>query len=140
MLRLPRARIDAKALKPFFVSRDSASMKIADRTVRELRALAVVQRTARKEAEASQARKARAAAEQKRQRRLDRLGRDVPAAWTKLEALVAKRAYDDAVTLAIDLRDLALREGNSRDFDERFEALRQRQLRRRGFFDRWKKQ
>lgn len=47
--------------------------------------------------------------------------------------------YDVAVELAIDLRDLATRDATAASFAHRFEALRKRQLRRRGVFDRWKR-
>ena len=47
--------------------------------------------------------------------------------------------YDDAVILAVDLRDLARRSDGSRVFTARFDAMRRRQVRRRGFFDRWKR-
>jgi hypothetical protein len=44
-----------------------------------------------------------------------------------------------AVKLAIDLRDLATRDATAARYTQRFDALRKRQLRRRGFFDRWKR-
>jgi hypothetical protein len=36
------------------------------------------------------------------------------------------------------LRDVAARDGGHPPFAASFEAMRKRQLRRRGFFDRWK--
>lgn len=108
------------------------------RTVGELRALAEAQRAEREKAEAERARKTRAQADAARQRHLTKLARDVEGAWSKLETLVDARDYDAAVKLAIDLRDLASREATAPAFARRFEALRKRQLRRRGFFDRWK--
>ena len=66
----------------------------------------------------------------------------VPAGLAELTAarrLVERSHYDVAVNLAIDLRDLATREATAPAFARRFEALRKRQLRRRGFFDRWKR-
>jgi len=109
------------------------------RTIRELRALAEAQRAEREKAESARATKARDAAEKQRQRRLDKLGHDVDAAWVKLEKLVGANDYDEAVKLAGDLRDLATRDGETQSFTRRFEAMRKRQLRRRGFFDRWKR-
>jgi hypothetical protein len=41
---------------------------------------------------------------------------------------------------AIDLRDFARRDGSARPFAKPFDAMRKRQLRRRGFFDRWKRE
>lgn len=111
----------------------------ARRIVGELRALAESQRAKRKQAEAARATKAKAAADAVRQRRLTKLARDVDGAWAKLEKLVQSSSYDEAVALAIDLRDVATRDGTTARFATRFEAMRKRQLRRRGFFDRWKR-
>lgn len=111
----------------------------ARRTIGELRALAAAQRVARENAEATRARKARDAADAARQRHLTALVRKVEVAWTKLEKLVEAKRYDEAATLAVDLRDLATRDGTAAGFASRFEAMRKRQLRRRGFFDRWKR-
>jgi hypothetical protein len=109
------------------------------RTVGELRALAATQRAERERAEAARAKKAQAAADAARQRHLTKLARDVEGAWAKLEKLVEASDYDVAVKLAIDLRDLAIRDATAAGFAQRFEVLRKRQLRRRGFFDRWKR-
>lgn len=108
------------------------------RTVSELRTLAEAQRAQREKIEAARAKQARAAADATRQRHLTKLARDVDGAWAKLEKLVAASGYDEAVTLAVDLRALATRAGASAGFTKRFEALRKRQPRRRGFYDRWK--
>jgi hypothetical protein len=89
--------------------------------------------------EAARAKKADLAAARKRERRLTRLGRDVDGAWKELEKLVASSAYDTALKLAVDLRDLAAGKGEAAAFARRFEALRKRQMRRRGFLDRWKR-
>jgi len=111
----------------------------ARRTVGELRALAEAQRTEREKAEAVRAKKARDAAEAAHQRHLTKLALDLDGAWADLEKLVEASDYDEAVKLALDLRDLATRDGTAAGFAQRFEALRKRQLRRRGFFDRWKR-
>jgi hypothetical protein len=108
------------------------------RGVAELRALAETQRVLRESAETDRERKAAQADERKRQRRLTKLGRDTDSAWLELEKLVESSRYDEAVKLAVDLRDLAAREDRQLDFDKRFEVMRKRQSRRRGFFDRWK--
>jgi hypothetical protein len=107
--------------------------------VGELRAGAETQRAKREEAAAVRAKKAKAAADAARQRQLAKLARDVDGAWATLEELVEASSYDSAVTLAVDLRDLATQQGTAAEFTQRFEALRKRQLRRRGFFDRWKR-
>jgi hypothetical protein len=109
------------------------------RTVGELRALAEAQRSERQKAQAERARKTKAEADAARQRYLTKLARDIDGAWSKLEKLVEASDYDVAVKLAMDLRDLATREATAPAFAQRFEALRKRQLRRRGFFDRWKR-
>jgi hypothetical protein len=109
------------------------------RTVGELRTLAEAQRAEREKAEAESARRTKAQADAARQRHLTKLARDVEGAWSKLEKLVEASEYDVAVKRAIDLRDLATREATAPAFARRFEALRKRQLRRRGFFDRWKR-
>lgn len=111
----------------------------ARRTAGDLRALAETRRTQREKTEAARAKKAKTAAEAARQRRLAKIAVDVETAWTKLEELVASKEYDDALKLAVDLRDVATRAAEAGVFATRFEALRKRQLRRRGFFDQWKR-
>ena len=111
----------------------------ARRTVGELRALVEAQRAEREQAEAARAKKAKAAAAAARQRHLTKLAKDVDGAWATLERHVEASRYDDALPLAVDLRDLAARDGTAPEFAARFEAMRKRQIRRRGFFDRWKR-
>jgi hypothetical protein len=106
----------------------------------ELRAAAESTREARERAETVAREQAKKAADATRRKRLDALATKVGAAWTELEALVDQKDYDAAIKLATDLRDLAKRDGAVAAFAKRFEALRKRQLRRRGFFDRWKLQ
>lgn len=110
------------------------------RTVAELRAAVAKHRGLRERAEAEHVAKAKRAAEAARKKRLDALAKSVEGTWTKLEALVEESAYEDAIGLAIELRDLAKRDGALVLFAARFEAMRKRQLRRRGFFDRWKRE
>jgi hypothetical protein len=110
------------------------------RRVSELRAAAESMREARERAEPVAREQAKKVADAARRKRLDALSTKVDGAWTELEALVDKKDYDAAIKLAIDLRDLARRDGGIAPFAKRFEALRKRQLRRRGFFDRWKLQ
>lgn len=109
------------------------------RTVAELRSQAEVERAAREQQEAARAKRAQAAADGARVRHLAKLARDVNGAWSKLTKLVENSQYDEAVSLAIDLRDLAAREGEQATFAARFAALRKSQMRRRGFFERWKR-
>ena len=62
-----------------------------------------------------------------------------PAAWAELETMIEQSRYDEAVKLAVDLRDLAKRQQHQGEFLCKLEALRKRQSRRRGFLDRWKR-
>jgi hypothetical protein len=49
---------------------------------------------------------------------------------------VEARAYDQAVRLAMDLRDAAAQAGRPEGFDRRIAELKQWHARRRGFLDR----
>ena len=110
------------------------------RTVAQLLAAAERRREQRERAETARAGKANKAAEAARTKRLDSLAKRIDKVWAELEVLVCKSAYEAAVKLAIDLRDLGNRDGGPGSFDVRFQAMRKRQLRRRGFFDRWKRE
>jgi hypothetical protein len=112
----------------------------APRTVAELRAAADELRAERERVEARRAERARKTADAARKKKLDALAARLDAAWTELEELIAKSAYREALELTIDLRDLAVREGTAATFAERFAAMRKRQARRRGFFDRWRQE
>lgn len=62
-----------------------------------------------------------------RQRHLDTLAVDQPAAWQRVDELIATkkpREYDTAVQLLVDLRDLADRDGDSTSFRDRLAELR----------------
>ncbi len=128
--------LGAELLRAFRAERTPAPENVG-RTVGQLRSLAEAAQSKREQAQAARARKALDAAEKERRRHLDKLGRDVDAAWANLEEVVAGSDYDGAVRLAMDLRDLAAREGESPAFAARFAAMRERQSRRRGFFQRW---
>ena len=110
------------------------------RTVAQLLTAAERRREQRERAETARARKANKAAEAARTKRLNVLAMRIDEVWLELEVLVGKSAYEEAVKLAIDLRDLENRDGGPGSFDVRFQAMRKRQLRRRGFFDRWKRE
>ncbi|WP_437909559.1 hypothetical protein WME95_17785 [Sorangium sp. So ce327] len=127
-------------LRRVFRARVKAKTTRVPRTVAELRAAAEERREKRERAVALRAERSRKAAEAARAKQLDALARRLDAAWSELEALVAKRAYDEALKLAIDLRDLAARDGTNAAFTERFKAMRKQQSRRRSFFDRWKRE
>ncbi|CAN5689053.1 hypothetical protein BH11MYX4_BH11MYX4_45620 [soil metagenome] len=110
------------------------------RTVAQLLAAAERHRERRERAAIARTQQANKAAEAARAKRLDALAKRGDEVWTKLEALVATSAYEEAVKLAIDLRDLGKRDGGSGSFDVRFQAMRKRQVRRRAFFDRWRRE
>ena len=110
------------------------------RTVAQLLAAAERHRERRERAETARAERANKAAEAARTKRLNSLAKRIDEVWAELEALVCKSAYEEAVKLAIDLRDLGSRDGGPGSFDVRFQAMRKRQVRRRAFFDRWKRE
>jgi len=58
------------------------------------------------------------------------------AAWQDLDQLVDARSYEEAVRLALDLREVAVRAGELDEFGRRLADLKQRHGRKRGFFDR----
>lgn len=108
------------------------------RSVAALREQAEVQRVAREQREAARSQRAKVAADAARARHLSALARDLAGAWKKLTKLVENSKYDQAMTLAVALHDLAVRDGDQAAFEVQFAALRKSQIRRRGFFDRWK--
>ncbi len=68
-----------------------------------------------------------------RQARLDKLAKAPEAAWAEASSLIGTKVparYDEAVTLLVDLRDLALRDGQAGEFDRRFADLREAHLRK----------
>ncbi|MBI2392264.1 MAG: hypothetical protein HYV09_21935 [Deltaproteobacteria bacterium] len=134
----PELALGAELLRTFRASQPPAATA-GRRTVGELEALAEARRAEREKAAAGRAKRTAAAAERKRQQHLSKLAGELDRAWARLETLVASSEYDEAVQLAIDLRDLAQRDGNATEFADRFQQLRKRQERRRGFFDRWKR-
>jgi hypothetical protein len=81
------------------------------------------------------------AAEAERGTYLDSLAGREPDLWTKIEQLVAvtqPKSYDQAVTVLVDLRDLAVRKGDG-DFGRRLDALRSAHSRKPSLLARLKK-
>jgi uncharacterized Zn finger protein len=69
----------------------------------------------------------RGSAASARQRHLDTLAVDQPAAWQRIDELIATkkpREYDTAVQLLVDPRDLAERDGDTAAFRQRLTELR----------------
>ncbi len=106
------------------------------RTVAQLLARAEELEDARRRAVMQQQARARAAAAAAREAQLAALGRRGASAWQELEQLVEARSYDEAVRLAADLREVAVRAAAVEEFDRRMAEVRQRYARRRGFLDR----
>jgi hypothetical protein len=108
-----------------------ASTTTTPRTAGELLAAAGELRAERErrdaqERERDRVRRERSAAAA-RQRRLDTLAVDQPAAWQRIDELIATkkpREYDTAVQLLVDLRDLAERDGDTAAFRQRLAELR----------------
>jgi hypothetical protein len=106
------------------------------RTVARLQARAEELRSARRRAAAERAARARAAAVAARSRQLAGLARRGAAAWRELDQLVKARAYDQAVRLAMALREAATQASRPEEFDRQIAEVKQRYGRRRGFLDR----
>jgi hypothetical protein len=114
----------------------------ARRTVGALRERAetMAEERRRLAAERAQAERARQEGEAARARakHLDSLAGKEPALWRRIEELVATkkpRAYDEAVALLVDLRDLAAR-GDGSSFRRRVEGLRAAHASKRSFLER----
>ncbi|MFG3604305.1 hypothetical protein [Micromonospora chersina] len=93
-------------------------------TVEELRAKR--ERRDAEQRERDRVRQERSAAAA-RQRHLDALAVDRPAAWQRVDELIATkkpREYDTATQLLVDLRDLGERDGDSTSFRDRLAELR----------------
>ncbi|MBQ1019455.1 hypothetical protein KBX71_16500 [Micromonospora sp. D93] len=103
----------------------------AARTAGELLATAAELRAEREQRDAEQRERDRVRRERSvaaaRQRHLDTLAVDQPAAWHRVDELIATkkpREYDTAVQLLVDLRDLGERDGGSTSFRQRLAELR----------------
>ncbi|MDG4793605.1 hypothetical protein [Micromonospora sp. WMMD1082] len=108
-----------------------ASTPTAARTAGELLATVADQRIERERRDAEQRERDRVRRERSaaaaRQRHLDTLAVDQPAAWRRVDELIATkkpREYDAAVQLLVDLRDLAEGHGDSGLFQQRLAELR----------------
>src|SRR5690606_6396846 len=123
----PDLPLGGELLRAFRAARGAPDK--GSRTVAELVALAETARAKRERAEAARVKKAQTAAEKGRRRRVDALEREGGEAWTRLESLVSTSRYDEAVRLAVDLRDLAARRHEDAEFSARFDAVRKRNAR-----------
>ncbi|MEV0425508.1 hypothetical protein [Micromonospora sp. NPDC050495] len=108
-----------------------ASTPASTRTSGQLLAIAADLRAGRERRDAEQRERDRVRRERcaaaARQRHLDTLAVDRPAAWQRVDELIATkkpREYDAAVQLLVDLRDLGERDGGSSSFRHRLAELR----------------
>lgn len=108
-----------------------ASTPTAARTAGELLATAADLRAERERLDAERRERDRVRRERSaaaaRQRHLDTLASDQPAAWLRVDELIATKKpgeYDTAVQLLVDLRDLGERDGDSSSFRDRLAELR----------------
>jgi hypothetical protein len=127
-------------LRQAFQAEARGENAVGRRTAAELLSAADRHREERERAATKRAERAEKAANSARNRRLDELAKQLDVVWTTLEGLVEKSAYEAAIQLAIDLRDLAVRDGASDVFSTRFKAMKKRQVLRRPFFERWRQQ
>jgi hypothetical protein len=134
----PEAALGAELRATFRKGRSHGSSQ-PRRTAGELLARAEELREARKAAELVANERAQVAAVRERTKELDRLAKRGQTAWTELGRLIEGRSYDKAVDLAVDLRELAERDGARTEFDQRFASLKKAHARRRGFFDAFKR-
>jgi hypothetical protein len=137
----------AELLRRFRHTHHTAPVHPAEpRTVADLLAAAARRTSDRRRKEAERAAKARIRREQEeaaaRERRLDELAQREGEAWLRIDALVATKrptAYDEAVRLLSDLRDLGVREGRATEVEARIQALRGEHARKTSFLHRLEK-
>jgi hypothetical protein len=113
------------------------------RTVAELLAAAERRTDERRRKEAERAAEERARREREaaeaRERRLTQLAKEKAEAWRRVDALVATKrpaAYDKAVELLRDLRELGEREGRAAEVESRVQILREEHARKQSFLRR----
>ncbi|MEU0154758.1 hypothetical protein ABZ071_23155, partial [Micromonospora fulviviridis] len=120
-----------------------ASAPTAVRTAGQLLTTAADLRAERERRDAEQRERDRVRRERSaaaaRQRHLDTLAVDQPAAWRRVDELIATkkpREYDTAVQLLVDLRDLDERDGNTSSFRHRLAELRAAHARKPSLLER----
>ena len=95
------------------------AMQTPSRTVGELRSLAKQWRDAERRRLAQEA-------ERKRIAELEALARREPQAWAEVDALIQRttgNAYQEAVALLVQLRDLAVHQGKGTTFEQRLDQI-----------------
>lgn len=137
VVRDQAARARVELLRGLRGDPDEGRAARSERTVAELLDAAAERRLQRRrqaeaEAAAREARRERQR-EAARQRRLDELAKNPEAAWAQAGKLIGTKVpgrYDDAVTLLVDLRELARRDGQASEFERCLAALREQHLRK----------
>jgi len=137
----------AKLLRGFREARGTSSAPTpAPRTVAELLAAAERRTEARLRREAEKAAREKARREKEeaeaRERRLDKLAKREAEEWGRVDELVAMKqakAYDQAVGLLRDLRDLARRDGRELEAELRITGLMGQHAQKRTFVERLRK-
>jgi hypothetical protein len=74
-----------------------------------------------------------------RERQLDAIAEREEESWARVDELAAQKnagAYDEAVRLLIDLREIAVRDGRKDESDARTVAVRERHMKKRRFVER----
>jgi hypothetical protein len=122
---------------------DAAEPGLPRRSVAELRARAEGLEAERAEQERQKKQRQRDEEQRRqaelRERRLASLAGSEESLWKQVESLVATklpRKYDEAVSLLVDLRDLAGRAGTTAAFEARLRTLRERHAAKRTFLQR----
>lgn len=136
--------VRAELIRSFRASLAAESAPAAEpRTVQELLAAAEALAETRICAERERAARAREKREREeaaaRERRLEELAARGNAAWSEVDELIALKkpdAYDRAVQLLMDLRELAARGEGTADVEARIAALRARNSTKRSFLER----
>jgi FtsZ-interacting cell division protein YlmF len=118
----------------------------AHRAVGELRRAAETRAEERRQAEtrrrAEQAQRRQREAALARAKYLDGIAGHEAKLWTRIDSLIATKQpkrYDEAVSLLIDLRDLAQREGRDREFRKKLDTLCLDHARKPSFLHRLRK-
>lgn len=134
----PEAALGIELHAAFRKGRGGGESSVSRRSGGELLARAEELRAKREAAEAVAKERARVVAARARAKKLEHLSTRYEAAWNDLGTLVGSGAYDQAVELAVDLREIAQREGKQAEFDGCFAATKKNHARRRGFFTAFK--
>jgi len=142
----PATELLQRFLKRSTGTRDGSGTPAARRTVGELLEAAEVRAEERRQAEvrkrAKEAERHKHEAQIARAEYLDKIAGQQPKLWAQIEGLIATKQpkrYDEAVTLLLDLRDLAQREGKEDKFRMRMETIHAANARKPSFLERLRK-